>query len=179
MVALMTTYMKESDWLLKKFHQSEKGYKSYHGEKCVFVNAFPSHFHQFQFVKTRSHRFWWEWNLWKRVPIAKYWFVSLLIAWMKCNYLVPCVGMLKRLKSIKKRRNWPKNCILCDEAIAIVETTFPPLLAWFQFVKTRFRRFWHFSATGTCFNELKMQEILENCLRKHVLIAKNAQKRPK
>ena len=25
-------------------------------EKCVFVNAFPSHFHQLQFVKTCSHR---------------------------------------------------------------------------------------------------------------------------
>ena len=31
MVALITTYMKESDWLLKNFHQSENGYKSCHG----------------------------------------------------------------------------------------------------------------------------------------------------
>ena len=33
MVALITTYMKESDWLLKNFHQSENGLKSYHGEQ--------------------------------------------------------------------------------------------------------------------------------------------------
>ena len=33
MVALITTYMKESDWLLKNFHQSEKGLQSYHGEQ--------------------------------------------------------------------------------------------------------------------------------------------------
>ena len=32
MVALITTYMKESDWLLKNFHQSENGLQSYHGE---------------------------------------------------------------------------------------------------------------------------------------------------
>ena len=33
MVALKTTYFKESDWLLKNFHQSENGWKSYHGEQ--------------------------------------------------------------------------------------------------------------------------------------------------
>ena len=33
MVALITTYMKESDWLLKDFHQSENGLQSYHGEQ--------------------------------------------------------------------------------------------------------------------------------------------------
>ena len=33
MVALITTYMKESDWLLKNFHQSENGLKCYHGEQ--------------------------------------------------------------------------------------------------------------------------------------------------
>ena len=33
MVALITTYMKESDWLLKNFHQSENGLQSYHGEQ--------------------------------------------------------------------------------------------------------------------------------------------------
>ena len=33
MVALITTYMKESDWLLKNFHQSEKGLQSCHGEQ--------------------------------------------------------------------------------------------------------------------------------------------------
>ncbi len=33
MVALITTYMKESDWLLKNFHQSENGSQSYHGEQ--------------------------------------------------------------------------------------------------------------------------------------------------
>ena len=32
MVALITTYMKESDWLLEIFHQSENGLQSYHGE---------------------------------------------------------------------------------------------------------------------------------------------------
>ena len=29
MVALITTYMKESDWLLKNFHQSENGLQSF------------------------------------------------------------------------------------------------------------------------------------------------------
>ena len=33
MEALITTYFKESDWLLKNFHQSEKGLQSYHGEQ--------------------------------------------------------------------------------------------------------------------------------------------------
>ena len=33
MVALITIHMKESDWLLKNFHQSENGLKSYHGEQ--------------------------------------------------------------------------------------------------------------------------------------------------
>ena len=33
MVALITTYMKESDWLLKNFHQSENGLQSYHEEQ--------------------------------------------------------------------------------------------------------------------------------------------------
>ena len=33
MVALITTYVKESDWLLKNFHQSENGLQSYHGEQ--------------------------------------------------------------------------------------------------------------------------------------------------
>ena len=33
MVALITTYFKESDWLLKNFHQSENGLKTYHGEQ--------------------------------------------------------------------------------------------------------------------------------------------------
>ena len=33
MVALITTYMKESDWLLKNFHQSESSLQSYHGEQ--------------------------------------------------------------------------------------------------------------------------------------------------
>ena len=33
MVALITTYFKESDWLLKNLHQSESGSKSYHGEQ--------------------------------------------------------------------------------------------------------------------------------------------------
>ena len=33
MVALLITYMKESDWLLKNFYQSENGLKSYHGEQ--------------------------------------------------------------------------------------------------------------------------------------------------
>ena len=33
MVALITTYMKESDWLLKNFHQSANGLKSCHGEQ--------------------------------------------------------------------------------------------------------------------------------------------------
>ena len=33
MVALITTYFKESDWLLKNLHQSESGWKSYHGEQ--------------------------------------------------------------------------------------------------------------------------------------------------
>ena len=33
MVALITTYMKESDWLLKNCHQSENGLQSYHGEQ--------------------------------------------------------------------------------------------------------------------------------------------------
>ena len=33
MVALITTYFKESDWLLKNFHQSENGSNSYHGEQ--------------------------------------------------------------------------------------------------------------------------------------------------
>ena len=33
MVAIITTYFKESDWLLKNFHQSENGLKSYHGEQ--------------------------------------------------------------------------------------------------------------------------------------------------
>ena len=32
MGALITTCMKESDWLFKNFHQSENG-KSYHGEQ--------------------------------------------------------------------------------------------------------------------------------------------------
>ena len=33
MVALITTYMKESDWLFKNLHQSENGSQSYHGEQ--------------------------------------------------------------------------------------------------------------------------------------------------
>ena len=33
MVALITIYFKESDWLLKNFHQSENGSKSYHVEQ--------------------------------------------------------------------------------------------------------------------------------------------------
>ena len=32
MVALITTYLKESDWLLKNLHKSESGWKSYHQE---------------------------------------------------------------------------------------------------------------------------------------------------
>ena len=33
MVALITTYFKESDWLLKNFHQSKNGSNSYYGEQ--------------------------------------------------------------------------------------------------------------------------------------------------
>ena len=33
MVALISTYFKESDWLLKNFDQSENGQKSYHEEQ--------------------------------------------------------------------------------------------------------------------------------------------------
>ena len=33
MVASITTYFKESDWLLKNLYQSESGWKSYHGEQ--------------------------------------------------------------------------------------------------------------------------------------------------
>ena len=33
MVASIATYFKESDWLLKIFHQSENGLNSYHGEQ--------------------------------------------------------------------------------------------------------------------------------------------------
>ena len=33
MVAQITTYFKESDWLLKNLHQSESGWKTYHGEQ--------------------------------------------------------------------------------------------------------------------------------------------------
>ena len=130
-------------------------------------------------AKTRSHRFWWEWNLSKHVPVAKYLFVSLLTAWIsnvivRCHVLVHLGGpqVLKRAEIL------PGIGIFCNEEKVFVETTFPSLLAWLQFVKTRFRRFCHFLATGTCFDELKMQEILENCLWKHVLTAKIAQKRP-
>ena len=31
--SLITTYFKESDWLLKNFHHSENGSNSYHGER--------------------------------------------------------------------------------------------------------------------------------------------------
>ena len=33
LVALLTTYFKDSDWLLKKINQSKNGSESYHGEQ--------------------------------------------------------------------------------------------------------------------------------------------------
>ena len=33
MVAFITIYMEESDWLLKNFQKSENGLQSYHGEQ--------------------------------------------------------------------------------------------------------------------------------------------------
>ena len=53
-------------------------------------------------------------------------------------------------------------CIFCDENV-FSETIFQYFLH-FQFVKTCSRRICHIFAMGTCFDKLKMQEILENCL---------------
>ena len=130
-------------------------------------------------AKTRSHRFWWEWNLSKHAPVAKYFFVSLLTAWIS-NFIVRChvLVYLGGPQVLKRSEIFTRNWIFCNEEKVFVETTFPSLLAWLQFVKTCFRRFCHFLATGTCFDKLKLQEILENCPWKHVLIAKTAQKRP-
>ena len=130
-------------------------------------------------AKTRSHRFWSEYNLSKHVPVAKYWFVSFLIAWT-ISVIVWCyVLVFIRGSQVSKRA---EN----DQEIAFYVMKKKSL--W----KPRSHRFWHdynsskhvpvafatFFATGTCFDELKMQEILENCLWKHVLIAKTAQKSP-
>ena len=156
-------------------------------EVCVFVNAFPLHFHQLRFVKTPSH--------------CKNTF-SLLLAWIEfvktpsphkiligfpiksfiinlCNCQLLCVSILREPISTKMSWNWPINCFLCDEAKAFVETTFPSLLAWLQFVKTPSRWSCHFFAMGRCFDELKMQVMLQKGLVKHLLIAKNSQKCPK
>ena len=128
-------------------------------------NTFPSLLVGIKFVKTRSRR-----------KILTCFSFNSLDNWSNCRVL--CVSILRSCTSTKKIWKLSRNGFFCKEAKAFVEITFPSLLAWLQFVKTRSRRFCHFFATGTCFDELKMQEILKNCLWKHVLIAKNAQKRP-
>ena len=147
--------------------------------KLCFCKYLPIAFPSVSIYKTCSHCFWSEYNLSKHVPVAKYWFVSLLTAWI-INANVWCyVLIFLRGPQVSKRAEIDqKKYFLCDEALAFVENTFPLLLAWLQFVKTCSRRFCHFFAMGTCFDKLKMQEILEKSLWKHGLIAKTAQKRP-
>ena len=97
----------------------------------------------------------------------------------KCNCQLLCVSILTEPTSTKMSWNWPIDCFLCGEAEAFVETTFPLLLAWLQFVKTPSHWICPFFAMGRCFDELKMQEMLQKGLWKHLLIAKNSQKCPK
>ena len=58
MVALITTYMKESDWLLKNFHQSENGLQSYHGEQNRGYHMKEHKLSQKQVSKVTLHFVW-------------------------------------------------------------------------------------------------------------------------
>ena len=81
-------------------------------------------------AKTHSHRFWSEYNLSKHVPVAKYWFVSFLIAWI-ISVIVWCyVLVFIRGSQVSKRA---EN----DQEIAFYVMKKKSL--W----KPRSHRFWH------------------------------------
>ena len=66
-----------------------------------------------------------------------------------------CVSIHSRLTSNKKSWNWPRNCFFWDEAKVIVETTFPSLMAWLQFVKSCSRRICHFFCDANVFWQIE------------------------
>ena len=75
MVALITTYMKESDWLLKNFHHSENSLKSYHGEQnwgyhllehknyLKLVSKVTLHFVWGHYQENKQCKRWLNWTL--------------------------------------------------------------------------------------------------------------------
>ena len=81
-------------------------------------------------AKAHSHCFWWEWNLSNHVPVAKYWLVSLLTAWI-INVIVRCCVLvfLGAAQVLKKIWYLSRNGFFVRKQ--------KPLL------KPRSHRFWH------------------------------------
>ena len=142
-----------------------------------FCKCVPVAFSPVWIYKTRSHRFWWEWNLSKHVPVAKYLFVSLLTAWIsnvivRCHVLVYLGGpqVLKRSEIYQELDflQWSKSLCwnhvpIAFGMITICQNTFPSLLPLFGDGNV----FWRIENAGNTGKlSLKTRSHRKNCTKK-------------
>ena len=123
MVALITTYMKESDWLLKNFHQSENGLQSYHGEQNwgyhlkehnklhkklvskVILHFVCGHLSRKQTVRCDFTLVKGERNTWWKSDKDK-----IVLVTRRCHFLVdPCHPACRQEGSLHQDRPWTRH----------------------------------------------------------------------